>query len=102
MHQVFAGRVDAECKRRWSIGDQVDPQDLGGQKRQDNGAALRLQADAVRKQYTEEHRQHLTDIRRQQVAQELSDVREDRAALFDRRDNRCEVVVGEHHVGRLL
>ena len=49
-HQVVAGRVDAEGQCRWSIGDQVDPQDLRGEKWQDNGAALGLQADAISQQ----------------------------------------------------
>ena len=61
-----------------------------------------MQADAVRQHDAEEHRQHLAEIGRQQVAQELSDVREDRAALFNRRDDRRKVVIGQHHVGRFF
>ena len=50
----------------------------------------------------EEHREHLADVRRQQEAQELADVGEDRPALADGGDDRGEVVVGEDHVRRLL
>ena len=50
----------------------------------------------------EEHREHLADVRREQEAQELADVREDPAALADGADDRGEVVVGEDHVRRLL
>ena len=50
----------------------------------------------------EEHREDLADVRREQEAQELADVREDPAALADGADDRGEVVVGEDHVRRLL
>ncbi|MEZ5097961.1 MAG: hypothetical protein R2731_18920 [Nocardioides sp.] len=43
-----------------------------------------------------------TEVRREQVAQELADVVEDHSALPDRRDDRGEVVVAEDHHGGLL
>ena len=46
--------------------------------------------------------QHLAQVGRQEIAQELLDVGVDRAPLLDRRDDRGEVVVGEHDVGGLL
>ena len=56
----------------------------------------------VDQQHAEEHGHNLADVRRQEVAQELADVGEDRPPFLDGRDDGCEVVVGEHHVGRLL
>jgi hypothetical protein len=52
--------------------------------------------------HAEEHRQHLAGVRREQVPEELADVREDPAALSHGGDDRGEVVVGEDHVRRLL
>ena len=90
------------AERRRAVGHQVDPQDLRRQQRQHHAVPLASETDAVRQQHAEEHRQHLADVRRQQVAQELADVREDRPPFLDRRDDRGEVVVGQHDVGRLL
>ena len=61
-----------------------------------------VEADEIGQHDAEEHRHHLADVRRQQVAQELADIVEDGAALLDCGDDRREVVVGEHHVGGLF
>ena len=44
----------------------------------------------------------LAEVGREQVAQELADVVVDQPALPHGSDDRCEVVVGQHHVGGLL
>ena len=98
-----SGRIDAERQRGRAVGHEVDPQDLRRQQRQhDTPSPAACQADQAGQQHAEEHGHDLADVRRQQVAQELPDVGEDRPAFLDGGDDRGEVVVGEHHVGRLL
>ena len=65
-------------------------------------SSVDVKAELPGEEHAKEHRHHLADVRRQQVAQELPDVGEDRAAFLDGGDDRREVVVGEHHVGRLF
>ena len=114
-HALARGRGGRSCITPASAGStpsasagravrhEVDPQDLRRQQRQDHGRPPRArQPDHVGQQHAEEHRHHFADVRREQVAQELPDVGEDRAALLDRGDDRGEVVVGQHHVGGLL
>ena len=64
--------------------------------------AADVETDLPGQHDTEEHRHHFTDIRREEVSQELPDVRKDGTAFLNRSDNRCEVVVGQHHVRRRL
>src|SRR5439155_6043554 len=92
LHQPFVRRVDAKRKRGQPVGDQIDPEDLRGEERQNEPAALGMQTNTLSQHNTEEHRQYFPDVRRQQVPQELTDVREYRAALFRRGDDRGEVV----------
>ena len=96
------GGIDAECERGRAVGHEIDPQDLRGQQRQHQHLTADVEPESTRQQHAKEHRHHFTDVRGQQVAQELADVGEDRAAFFDGGDDRGEVVVGEHHVGRFL
>ena len=56
----------------------------------------------ARQQHAEEHRHHFTDVRRQEIAKKLPNVGENRAAFRNRGDDRCEVVVCQHHVCGLL
>ena len=49
-----------------------------------------------------EHDQDLADVAGQQEVHELADVRVDDPPLLDGGDDAREIVVGEHHVGRLL
>ena len=72
-------------------GGHVDPQDLGGQDRQ-------------RRPHRDGRQDHesLTDVGGQRPRDELGQVVEDSAAFFDRGLDGGEVVVGEHHVGRVL
>ena len=82
---------------------EVDPEDLHREQRQhEPGTTPGGEPDEPGQHDAEEHHQHLAEVRRQQVAQELLDVGVDRAPLLDRRDDRGEVVVGEHDVGGLL
>ena len=50
----------------------------------------------------DEYREDLGEVAREQVVDELEDVGVDDPPLFDGRDDRGEVVVGDDHVGRLL
>ena len=64
------------------VGQQVDPEDLRRQQRHRHGLARRRRRPMAPAQHdAEEHRQHLADVRRQQVAKELADVGEDAAPL---------------------
>ena len=102
-HHVVDLGVDAHRECRGGVGDQVDPQDLGGEQRQhDRLAACAAQPDDAREDDAEEDREDLAHVRRQQVAQELLDVVEDHPALTDGSDDRGEVVIAEDHPRRLL
>jgi len=60
------------------------------------------QPDQPSQENSEEHRDDLGDVRRQQIGQELADIGEDAASFFDCGDDRCEIVVRQHHVRSLL
>jgi len=91
VHDVQIGRVEPECCRRQSVGDEVDPEQLNGYESLGH-AERRRQEDA----------NHLADVGRDQIADELFHVVVDGTALFDCRHDGREVVVGEHHLrGRL-
>ena len=83
-HHVVGRRVHAQRERRRAVGEQVDPEDLRREQRHRDRLAGVLEAERAREHDAEEHRQHLADVRREQEAQELADVREDAAALADR------------------
>ena len=67
-----------------------------------DAVAAARQPQHAREHDAEEHRHDLARVRRQQVADELPDVREDRPPLLDRGHDRREVVVGEDHVRGFL
>ncbi len=90
-HRVGLGRLHAQRERRQSVGQQVDPQDLDRQQRQRHAG-----------QRPGDHDEDLAEIARQDEPDELPDVVEDDASLFDRRDDAREVVVLQHHVRRVL
>ena len=102
-HDVLHGGVHAHGQGRSGVGDQVDPQDLGGQQRQDHaGLAVPAQADDSREHHAAEDREDLTHVGGQQEAQELLDVVEDAPALTHGVDDGGEVVVRQDHRGGLL
>ena len=86
-HDVAFRRFHAQGERRQAVRDQVDPQDL------DRG-----QRGGPADQGREEHEQHFARVAGEQVADELLDIVENPAALFDGADDRGEVVVGQHHI----
>ena len=94
MHQLWVGGIDANCKRREGVGDKVDPEDHRHQERQyQRLARARDHPEQARRRYAQEHHQYLAEIGRHKVAQELLDVGVDGSTLFDRCDDRGEVVV---------
>ena len=96
-------RIQAQRQRRRAIGDQVDPQQLRCQQRQEEAALVRVhQPQHAGQHHPQEHRQQLASVAREQVIQILADIIEDAAPLFDRLHNTGEVIVGEHHVGGLF
>eukprot|EP00160_Parvularia_atlantis_P015994 Unigene4852_Nuclearia_a/m.14845 Unigene4852_Nuclearia_a/g.14845 ORF Unigene4852_Nuclearia_a/g.14845 Unigene4852_Nuclearia_a/m.14845 type:complete len:366 (+) Unigene4852_Nuclearia_a:2-1099(+) len=90
-HDVQVGRVEAQRRCRQAVRNEVDPEQLDGDERL--GRA---------EQNGQEDADDLTDVGRDEVADKLLRVVEDRAALLDRRDDRGKVVVGQDHVGSLL
>ena len=84
-------RLEREHQAQCDRGGHVDPQDLNRQDRQG-----RAQHDG------DEDDEALTHVRGQRPHDELRQVVEHAAALFDRGLDRGEVVVGEHHVGGFL
>ena len=103
-HDVVGFRVDAHRERGSGVGDEVDPQDLRRQQRNDGGCRVGGvgQADEPAEQDRQEHRRHLTHVGAEQVAHELLDVVEDSAALPDGGDDGGVVVVAEDHLPGFL
>ena len=103
LHQSGIGRLEPEGERRSTIGREVDPQQLRRQERKGDSASGRSpEADPVGEHDAEEHGHDLTDVGRQEVPEKLADVLVDRSPLLDCTDDRREVVVCEHDVGRFL
>src|SRR5262245_51330153 len=100
-HHPRVGRIDAERECRRAVRYEINPQKLSGKYRQDDGVTLRLQSEFVRQYYTEKHGQHFTDIRREQVPQEFSNVGKDGTALLNCRNDSCEIIVCKDHICRL-
>ena len=90
-HDVPLGRLERQRQGGQTVGHEVDPEQVNG-----------LQWGGPAQQGREEHQQHFARVAGEQEVDELADVGEDAATLFDRRHNRREVVVGEHHVGGRL
>ena len=89
-HDVGLRRLDAEGQRWQAVGHKIQPENL------DRGEGRRPARDR-----RHEHQEHLAGVARQQVVDELLDVVVDASALLHGCHDRGEVVVGEHHVGRL-
>ena len=89
-HDVAFRWLDAERERRQAVGDEVQPENLNC------GEGRRPARDGRHK-----HQEHLAGVARQEIVHELLDVVVDAPPLLDGRHDRGEVVVGEHHVGRL-
>ncbi len=87
-HDPTFDRFDGESQPGQAIGDEVDPQNVGRKQRQGESH-----------EWPEEHDPDLTGVGCEGVADEAADVVVDAAPLSDRRNDGCEVVVGEHHVG---
>ena len=90
-HDVRIAFLQPQRQRRRAIADQIQPEELH-----------RLQRDRHTKEHGAEDDQDFADITRQQEVDELADVRIDDPPLLDRRNDAGEVVVGQHHVRRLL
>mmetsp|Transcript_9492 Transcript_9492/g.19197 ORF Transcript_9492/g.19197 Transcript_9492/m.19197 type:complete len:511 (+) Transcript_9492:483-2015(+) len=91
LHDVGVGRVEAERGGGRPIGDEVDPEQL------QRDEALRQS-----EQRGDEDGGHLADVGRDEVADEGFHVGVDGATLLDGGHDGGEVVIGEHHVSRLL
>ena len=96
-HEVGLGRLEGERQRERDRDDQVDPEDLHRLDGQHRGAAVGRE-----REHRDGDDQRLADARRQDERERLDEVVVDAAALLDRGAQRREVVVGEHHVRRLL
>ena len=90
VHAARAGRLAAERNPGQAVGEQVHPQDLGGQQRQ--GQAERGPG---------EHHRDLRGAAGQPVEQEPADVVIDAAAFFGGGHHGGQVVVGQYQVGGL-
>ena len=89
-HDVGLRGLDAQRQRRKAVGDEIQPEDLD-----------RRQRGRPAGHGGEEHEEHLPGVAGEEIVHELLDVVVDAAAFLDRDHDRGEVVVGEHHVGRL-
>ena len=103
LHDVRLLGIDAERERRRTVGDQVDPQELRREQRQEQPDIIgRDEAEQACEHHAREHREQFAGIRRQQIDQVFADVVVDAAAFLDGLDDAGEIVVGQHHVGGLL
>ncbi len=85
------GRLEGQRQAERDRGDHVDPEDLDRRDRQGQPECK-----------GRENSQSLAAIGRQGPADDLHQVVVNRPALAHRRDDRREIVVGEHHLGRFL
>ena len=88
VHDIVILGVEAERSSGKTVGDQVDPKKLDGNQSLGH-------ADGS----SEEDRDNLANVRRDQVADELLSVVVNAATLLDGRLDRGEVVIGKNHVG---
>ena len=91
VHHIVVLGVEAERSSGKTIGDQVDPKKLNGDK--SLGHANRS---------GEEDGYNLSNVGRNEVANELLGVVVDAAALLDSRLNSSEVVIGKDHISGKL
>ena len=85
-----SGRIGPERDGRERVGTEVESEDLQDAERERNATARQCPHDEGRE---------LRDVVGEVVREEAADVRERRATLLDRRDDRREVVVQQHEVG---
>ena len=103
VHQVVGLGVHAHGQGRGRIGQEVDPEELGGQEGDGDAQAAGLgDAQKSGEDHASEDREDLTHVGAEQVAQELADVVEDAAALAHGLDDGGEVVIRQNHLGRFL
>lgn len=95
-HDVLGGGFDAEAHVRRAGGDHDDPEDLDGADGEDGEAVCVLEGEADKQRAGE------GDVLGEQVRDELLDVVEHAAALFDGVQDAGEVVVGEDDVAGVL
>ena len=100
VHQIVGLRIHAHGQRGRRVGQEVDPEQLGGQQRHGHArhAGLRY-AQKTSEDHAAEDREDLAHVGAEQVAQELTDVVEDTAALSHSLDDGCEIVVRQDHLG---
>mmetsp|Transcript_23970 Transcript_23970/g.52460 ORF Transcript_23970/g.52460 Transcript_23970/m.52460 type:complete len:217 (-) Transcript_23970:1977-2627(-) len=90
-HNVRIGWVKAEGGSGWTVRDQVDPEKLHGNE------SLRTSNRRGQKDGND-----LSNVGRNHVPNKRLHVGINRASLFDRRNNRSKVIVGQNHIGSLL
>ena len=91
--------VDAECERGRSVGDDVDPQQLGGGERDEEVAGCVAQIADRGTDDADRDEDDERDVGGEQEAEELLDVVVDAAAFFDGGGDGREVVVEQDEVG---
>lgn len=102
-HHVVYFRIHSYRQRGTGVGDEVDPQNLGGQQRQRHClVACTCQTHGAGEDHAEEDREDFSHIGGEKIAQELFDVVEDDPALAHRGDDGGEVVVAENHLQSFL
>ena len=103
VHQIVGLRIHAHGQRGRRVGQEVDPEQLGGQQRHGHArhAGLRY-AQKTSEDHAAEDREDLAHVGAEQVAQELANVVEDAAALSHSLDDGGEIVVRQDHLGRFL
>ena len=102
LHDVVGGRVDAHRQRGAGVGEQVDPQDLGGQQRHGHvlaRAVSPMSPAPITPKNIVSTSPAFDDSRYRRKERMLAKIA---APLADRDHDRGEVVVGQDHVGRFL
>ena len=100
IHQIVGLRVHTHGQRGGRIGQEVDPEQLGGQQRHGHASHAGLRyAQKPCKDHSTEDREDLSHVGAEQVAQELADVVEYAPALSHSLDDGCEIVVRQDHLG---
>ena len=90
LHDAGTSGFDAQRHRRRAIHDDIDPQQL-------NRGKWRVPAEQGRHQ----HGQYRADVGGKLKAHEIHDIVVHHATLLHRANNGGEVIVGQHHGGRL-
>ena len=98
-HRATLGGLDPHRQAEQTIGHQVEPQQL---EREQGHCRIRVTGGQEVRDRPPEHHDDLPEVPGDCEPDEAAQVVVDDPALLDRGDDRREVVVAQHHVGRLL